>query len=218
MTGEAAMSTATMPILFVDPREAKEARDRFVTNGGNCDPRFTEVWEGVEVVPPIPNNEHQELVTNLMVPLYDSIRMPGLGKVYPGVNVSDRASGWTHNYRGPDLVVYLNNGSAVNHGTHWQGGPDFLVEILSPGERPYDKFDFYAKVNTREVMLVFRDPWAVELHRLQAGRLVLAGRSDDANPTAVASSVLPLTFQLRTGAPRPVIEVVHTATGKMWTA
>jgi Uma2 family endonuclease len=212
------MSALTMPIMFVDPGEAREARERFVLNGGNCDPRFTEVWEGVEVVPPMPNEEHQEFVVGLIVPIHMAIKTAGLGRVYPGVNVSDRAGGWTHNYRGPDVVVYLNGNPAVNHGTHFEGGPDFLAEILSPGEGAYDKFDFYAKVNTREVMLVFRDPWAVELHQLQNGRFALLGRSDEANPVAVPSAVLPLAFRLVPGTPRPTIEVAHTGTGQTWKA
>ena len=31
----------------------------------------------------------------------------GLGKVRPGVNLSDRNEGWIHNYRGPDVVAFL---------------------------------------------------------------------------------------------------------------
>jgi hypothetical protein len=89
-----------------------------------------------------------------------------------------------------------------------------LVEIISPGEKPYDKFDFYAQVNTREVLIINRGPWAIELHQLRGGKLVLAGRSDLANPAVLASSVLPLTFRLVAGQARPRIEVVHPPTGR----
>ena len=38
------------------------------------------------------------------------------------------------------------------------------------------------------------------------------------NPAVLASRVLPLTFQLRDATPRPIIHIVHTATGQTWTA
>src|SRR5437870_1624529 len=118
------------------------------------------------------------------------------------------------NFRGPDIVLYLPNNPATNHDTHWLGGPDFLVEIISPGDLAWDKLDFYAKVNTREVLIVDRDPWALELYQLRSGKMKLAGRSDLANPAVLPSSVLPLTFQLRPGSPRPVIHVAHTSNGQ----
>ena len=207
-----------MAIMFLDPKEVEEIRGRYVTNGGNCDPRFTEFWDGVEVVSPIPNNEHQELVLNLMVPLYDTVRTTGLGRVFPGVNVSDRAGQWEHNYRGPDVVVYLDTNPAVDHGTHWQGGPDFLIEIASPGEDPRAKFDFYAKVKTREALIVNRDPWSIELHRLRGKKFVLVGTSELPKSAVLKSHVVPLTFRLVPGKKRPSIEVVHPATGKRWAA
>ena len=207
-----------MPILLLDPDEAQAVRAEYVTNGGTTDERFTEVWEGVEVVPPLPNDDHQDVVMGVSAALYNAIQVPGLGKVRPGVNVGDRVAGWTHNYRGPDVVAYLTANPAVNHGEFWHGGPDLLVEVLSRGEDPYAKFDFYAKVNTREMLLVFHETWYLELHRLESGRLVPAGRSDVTTPAAVPSAVLPLTFRLKSAATRPVIEVTHTATGQVWTA
>lgn len=207
-----------MAITVLDPDEARAVRASLVGTGGTTDERFTEVWDGVEVVPPLPNDDHQDLVAGLTTALYQAIQTPGHGKVRPGVNVSDRAAGWTHNFRGPDVVAYLNTNPAVNHGEFWQGGPDLAVEVLSRGEGPYDKFDFYAKVTTREVLLVFRNPWSLELHQLRDGRMVLAGRSELPAPAVVASTALPLSFQLRQGAVRPVIEVTHTGTGQVWTA
>jgi Uma2 family endonuclease len=165
-------------------------------------------------MPTLPNDEHQEIQGNLLVPLI----VLKLGKARPGVNVTDRHPDWKENYRCPDVVVYLDGNPAVNHGTHWLGGPDFLVEIISPADVARDKFDFYAMVSTREVLIVGRDPWALELYQLAAGTLQPAGRSDLANPAVLASGVLPLTFQLQAGAPRPTILVTHTATGQTWTA
>jgi Uma2 family endonuclease len=180
--------------------------------------KWTEVWEGTTVMPALPNDEHQELQARLLFPLMAVIEYPGLGRVRPGVNVTDRHPNWKENYRGPDVVVYLNGNPARNHGTYWVGGPDFLVEIASPSEDPTAKNAFYESVNTREVLVVDRYPWAVELFQLRAGKLVSAGRSDPANPAVLASGTLPLTFQLRAGKPRPVVVVTHTGTGQTWTA
>lgn len=178
--------------------------------------RWDEVWEGVYVVPTLPNDEHQEIQLALGSLLFEVVQTGGLGKVRAGVNVTDRHPDWEDNFRGPDLVAYLNSSKAVNYGTHWLGGPDFLVEIISPREDPTAKFDFYASVKSREVLLVLRDPWAVELHQLRGKKLVRAGRSEVATGTVLTSGVVALSFRLVAGAVRPRIEVTHTATNKTW--
>ena len=121
------------------------------------------------------------------------------------------------NYRNPDVVVFLSGTAAVDHGTHYLGGPDFVVEVISPGEPPTAKFAFYAAVGTKEVLVVHRDPWRLELFALQDGRLELGGSSDLATPAVVASAALGLTFQLVPGPARPLIAVTHPATGRAWT-
>lgn len=200
-----------MPVLITDPELAKETREKRSSSDGD---KWNEVWDGVLVMPTLPNDEHQELQANLLLPL---LQMK-LGKVRAGVNVTDRHPDWKTNFRGPDVVVYLPGNPAVNHDTHWVGGPDFLVEITSPGEDPRQKLDFYAKVNTREVLIVDREPWSVELYWLQDGKLVSAGKSDVVTQSILASRVLPLTFQLRPGTPRPTIHISRTSSGQTWTA
>ena len=93
--------------------------------------------------------------------------------------------------------------------THWLGGPDFAVEILSPGDPAREKLDFYAKVNVRELLIIDRSPWQLDLYRLaeasaRLGRHVDAGRARRSRP-----EVLPLMFRLVPDEPRPTIEVVH---------
>jgi Uma2 family endonuclease len=139
----------------------------------------------------------------------------GLGKVRPNVNISDRDEGWTENYRGPDVAVFLHGTKAVNRKTHWVGGPDFAIEILSEGDRAREKLDFYAKVRVRELLLIDRDPWRLELYRLALRRLGLMGTSTPKEGKALPSRVLPLTFRLVADRPRPTIEVVN-ADGRRW--
>jgi Uma2 family endonuclease len=201
-------------VIIWDPLLAAEIRAKRA-----CVPasQYDEVWEGVYVVPPAPNNEHQDLLSELSFIFRIGADRGAGDRVLPGCNVSDRAAGWTENYREPDLAVFLAGTAAVNHGTHWQGGPDLAVEIVSPGERSRDKLPFYAAVGTREVLVIDRDPWQLELYRLAAGAMQLVGTSTPAAPTPVASAVLPLTFALAAGTPRPVVEVRHTD-GRTWTA
>jgi Uma2 family endonuclease len=204
-----------MPVMILDPSMEKRFRARRKRLGID---KWDEVWDGVLVVPPLPNNEHQTFVLDFCDAIRHVVDRSTGDSVLPGANVSDRKKGWKKNYRCPDVVVCLAGGRAEDCGTHWCGGPDFLVEIISPGEDPQLKFDFYAKVKTRELLIVERKPWAVELYQLRRSKLRLAGRSDLDNPSVLASGVLPLTFQLRAKKPRPTILVTHNETGQTWTA
>ncbi len=204
-----------MPVMIYDPvleQEIRTARD------GSEVQRRDEVWDGVLVVPPQANNEHQRIVMRLSAVFSSVIDWDAGDQVLPGTNVSDRDADWTKNYRDPDVAVYLVGNPAKDSNTHWVGGPDVAVEVVSPGEDPRLKLDFYAQVNTRELLIVERDPWAVEMYQLQSGKLVLVGTSDAANAAVLASGALPLTFQLLPGAPRPTIRIAHTASGQTWTA
>jgi hypothetical protein len=199
----------TMATLILDPRLEALYRSEFHD-------RFRECWEGIDTVPPMPNTEHMRFVSQLNSVFSSVIDWDAGDSCYPGANLSDRLVGWTQNYRCPDVLVYLTGNPAVNHGTHWVGGPDFLVEIISEGEDPHAKFAFYAAVNTREVLVVERDPWAVELFTLANGALVSAGRSEVSNGLLLTSAALGLTFKLVAGASRPRIEVTQPASGKCW--
>lgn len=204
-----------MPMMIYDPGLEKMIRAQRKRLGLD---KWDEVWDGVLVVGTMPNTQHQDIATELVYAFRTVVDRPAGDRVHPGANVSDRKKSWKKNYRCPDVVVCLAGGHATDCDTHWFGGPDFLVEIVSPGEDPQLKFDFYAKIKTRELLVVDRDPWAVELYQLRRGKLKLAGRSDEGNPGVIASAVLPLTFQLMKGQPRPNILVTHPATGQTWTA
>lgn len=204
-----------MPVLINDPMTADTIRQE---RAGLDSSRWDEVWEGVLVVPPIPNDDHQDVVQGVSSALYEAIQKSKKGLVRPGVNVSDRHPDWEDNYRCPDVVVYLFTNPAVNHNSHWTGGPDFLVEVISRGEDPYAKFDFYAHVHTHEILLVFRNPWALELHRLDGESYRLAARNELGDSTILTSETLPLTFQLSKTSTRPAILIRRTEDGREWDA
>jgi len=175
-----------------------------------------EVWEGVYRMSPLTDDEHQEVVGGIHAILYQVIQEAGLGKVRPGVNVSDRQRGWRINYRCPDVVVRLEGGRAEIRDTYWLGGPDFLVEVVSPDDETYEKLPFYQSIGTREVLLIDRKPWALVLYQLADGKLLETGRGTVDNGTKLESHVVPLAFRLLAGPSRPQIEVSHTANGQRW--
>jgi Uma2 family endonuclease len=178
--------------------------------------RRDEMWEGIYVVSPEANNEHEDIAWELSF-VFGAVRgeVSG-GKIRTGGNISDRVHEWHKNYRVPDVAVYLSANPAKNCKTHMVGGPDFAVEILSPGDLARKKLDFYAKVNTRELLIIDRNPWALELYRLTEGRLVLVGISTPDKPDFLTSEVLPLTFRLAPGEGRPTLELTRADGGQTW--
>jgi len=177
-----------------------------------------EVWEGVYVVSPNPNNEHQALIRRLTTAFDVSVDMPGLGQSFPGANVSDRDTDWEQNYRIPDLAVFLAGNPAQNRETHWFGGPDFAIEVVSSGDRSRSKLDFYSTIGVRELLIIDRAPWALELYRLQRERLQFVGRSTIDEMLPLGSQVVPLTFRLVPGGARPRIEITHQDGVQHWLA
>ena len=134
--------------------------------------RKDEVWDGRYIIMTAPDNVHQEFVAELVFILTLVVKRAGLGNVYPGGNISDREEKWTSNYRVPDVTVFLNDNPAENRNTHWFGGPDLAIEIVSDNDKSRKKLDFYASVATRELLIVDRAPWQLELFRLIDGVLV----------------------------------------------
>lgn len=112
--------------------------------------------------------------------------------------------------------MFLKECKAVNHHTHWIGGPDWLAEVLSPDDKSRKKLDFYAKVGVCEILLIDRDPWAIELYQPQAEEMVLVGESSLERPDHLQSEVLPLTFCVVAGVGRPVVEVQHATDARKW--
>ncbi|HEY2881611.1 MAG TPA: Uma2 family endonuclease [Pirellulales bacterium] len=178
--------------------------------------RFDEVWEGVYMMSPLVDNEHQEIAMRLGAALRNALGWKSPFLICPGVNVSDREDQWEHNYRCPDVVVFAPDTKAKNLGTHWCGGPDFTVEITSPADRTREKFDFYAQVGVRELLIVDRSPWKLELYKLTSGQLRLEGTSALADGNRLISELLGVTLRLVAGPARPMIEVAHAATGQSW--
>ena len=202
-----------MAMLVLDNRVEKQVKAERQISGAD---RYDEVWDGVYVVSPLPDNEHQDVRTGLGIAIQNAVGFDGPVQIYAGVNVSDRIDLWLFNVRIPDVAVVFPGGAARDCKTHYCGGPDFCAEVTSPGDRSRDKLDFYAGIGVRELLVIDRDPWAQELYRLNRARLEPVGRSDLAKADALASAVVPVSFRLVPGTKRPAIEVVHRDGVQRW--
>ena len=203
-----------MSMLILDRDEAAHVQEKRHALGQD---QHDEVWDEEVIVMPLPNVEHQVLVQGLTFIIQSLYGWPCPHHICPGVNVSDRAFNWKANFRCLDVAVYLQGNPGVCYDSFWHGGPDFLVEIVSEDDRSREKLPFYASINTREVLIIDREPWCLELYQLQNGQLVNVGVSSLSQSTVLVSSVLPVTFCLVPGTTRPGIEVMQNGAGQKWT-
>jgi Uma2 family endonuclease len=170
--------------------------------------KYDEVWDGVYVMPPLANNPHQKLV-GFLTPIYHEV-VPQGGQVFPGANVSDRRKTWKENFRCPDLVVVLPGGRAVDCGTHWYGGPDFLTEIQRPGDETEEKIPFYASIKVRELLIIEHDTRQVRLLRHDGSQLVGVKATVLAGKKWLVGEVLPLAFRRFIYRGKPATEIRRT--------
>lgn len=217
------MATVSAPIIEANPLIVAFAASEFdvwLKHRKECGgDRRDEVWDGVYVVIPIGNLEHQELISDLTVAFKMALIETAGVRVFPGCNVSDRAEDWTKNYRCPDVAVYLPGNPAQPREAYWLGGPDFAVEVVSRYDRAREKFDFYAKVGARELLFVDREPsWSLELYRRDGQEWRSVGTVTPESPESLVSDVLPVSFRLIEAPPRPQIEVARHGTDQHWLA
>lgn len=206
-----------MSLLVLDQDIARELRADRKARGID---QHDEVWEGVYVMSPIADNEHQEIVAGLTAAFYQVIGSSKAGSVFPGINVSDRIARWKKNFRSPDVVVILKSSSAENHGAFWTGPLDFVVEVMSRGDRSRKKLPFYSKIGVREALFVERNPWRLKLYRHDGAKLQLVGECDAAGAPPVGSEVLPFSFGLVAAEDqdRPLILLTHQSENRTWRA
>jgi hypothetical protein len=91
------------------------------------------------------------------------------------------------------------------------------VEIVSPFDKTREKLDFYSRLGTRELLIVDRDPWRLELYRQQAGTLAMVQKIAPGDTAFIESEVLPLRLHLVAGQSRPIIEIIASESGRSWT-
>lgn len=201
-----------MSIVVHDPSLAKRLLDERKASGGD---RYDEVWEGVYMLSPMAGNAHQRVVLRLARVLQDVVEPDDAGEVFAGVNLSDRWDDWEEDYRVPDIAVFLRRGGAEDLDSHWRGPADFLVEVTSPGDQTRERLPFYGRLGVRELLIVDRDPWGLEMYRVSRGKMRKAAQAG-LKEGEVRSAVLGLAFRLVASRPRARIEVKHLESGQSW--
>ncbi len=140
--------------------------------------QWDEMWEGVLHMAPSPNRHHQDIEGSLESWLRKYWAEPNGCRVYHQINVSEPGT-WPNNYRIPDLVLLTPSRFHIDCNEYFDGGPDAVVEIHSPGDEAYDKLDFYAKLDVREVWIIDRDTKQSEMLELVGDEY--RARGPDAN-------------------------------------
>jgi Uma2 family endonuclease len=104
---------------------------------------FDEVWNGDYHMAPAPHPRHGMAMDELIALLRDPARARGLRGIAP-INV-----GTQENYRVPDYAYYRSTPTEtfVDH-------VEIVVEVVSPGDETYAKFDHYAAHRVGEIVCV----------------------------------------------------------------
>jgi Uma2 family endonuclease len=113
------------------------------------------------IMSPAPTEAHQRMVMFLSSEINNCVRKHKLGHVYPGpIDVELN----THQVYQPDIIFISNANKSIIHEKRIYGGPDLVIEILSPGTAKYDKnekFVAYQAAGVKEYWMVDVDvPWA----------------------------------------------------------
>ena len=148
-----------------------------------------EVVDG-EVIVAGPSVYHQTISGNINEPVRAFVRRNRLGRVlYSPVDVIVRRD--PLRVRQPNLL-FVSNERADIIGERIEGGPDMVVEIISPSNTRAEiesRLADYASLNVRECWLVYPQLHAVEVLRLEGGewrRAYIRGAGE-----RVESAVLP---------------------------
>ncbi len=134
-----------------------------------------ELLEGELIVVPSPTTYHQRISINLLVRLDSWVTSEKTGEVFCApydVVLSD------HDVLQPDLLYVSNQRSYIITADNIQGGPDLVVEILSPSTADRDlgyKRTLYARHGVDEYWVVDPDGNTIEVFRLTNGEFVRHG-------------------------------------------
>ena len=155
-----------------------------------------DILDGEMVMAPAPIFRHQVTSGNIYTPVCAFVTEQGLGVVaYSPVDVMIQTE--PLRTRQPD-VLYVGNENRHIIGEMVHGGPDLVIEILSPGNSRRDsesKLEDYASIAVKECWLVSPEAGTVEVLSLVDGawkRLSLRGLGDDVSSEVLADLELPV--------------------------
>ena len=157
--------------------------------------KWDEMWEGVLHMPPMPNRDHQDLEWAIETYLRVHWAARRGARVYHNINVAS-PGGWPSDYRIPDVVLLTPERFGIDRNEYFEGAPDVVVEIRSPGDESGEKLEFYARIGVPEVWIIDRDSKAPEIYALRSGQYTRQPAGADGWLLSAATGI-----ELRVGAP-----------------
>jgi Uma2 family endonuclease len=153
------MTTQTRLLTYEEYLNEPESKER------------REIVDGEVVMVAAPTLYHQTISVNILGPTHYFVTMQGLGRIWHApldVVVEQEPV----RVRQPDLLFVSNERSHILGDRMINGGPDLVMEILSPSNtRRYieSKLADYALIDVRECWLVSPEARTVEVLRLDGG-------------------------------------------------
>lgn len=130
--------------------------------------RFDEMWDGVLHMSPDPSRVHLDVLQQLAEILGQLARAAGL---YPGIGGFNLGES-EHDYRCPDGGLFRERSTAVRTST-----AALVLEIVSPDDDSWNKFDFFASHGVDEVLIVDPQKRSVDWFTLREGGYAQIERS-----------------------------------------
>jgi Uma2 family endonuclease len=146
--------------------------------------RFDEMWEGVLHMVPAPGLWHQRIGSRLHLFLGPILLQRGIEVLYETGVHEPGSQG--QNYRIPDLVFFPTDRPDLLSDRGIVGAPLVVLEVRSPDDETYDKFDFWAKLRVPEIVVISPESRQAEVYRLAGSRYV-ATSADDQKRVHVAT-------------------------------
>jgi len=150
-----------------------------------------ELIGGVHIVTPTAVIGHQRASGMLHWALFNYLRAHPIGEVFvdgTGVKLSE------HDAVIPDVTYVAHERSEIVGAQVLDGGPDLVVEVLSPSTRRRDegvKLRLYERHGAREAWLVDWEAREVAVHRRESGGLAPAAQLAEAAGDVLTTPLLP---------------------------
>ena len=146
--------------------------------------RFDELWDEVLHMVPPPSFLHQTLANKLHAFLAPRLLPRGI-EVYGETGVF-RPESRGRDYRIPDLAFFRPDQPGLVTERGLEGAPLVVLEIRSPDDETYEKFEFWAALGVPEVVTIEPATRGIELFRL-AGERFVATSADEQGRLHVAT-------------------------------
>ena len=156
-----------------------------------------EIVDGEVIMSAAPNIYHQRTIRRTFRPLDHFVADHGLGEIFfAPVDVIVRME--PLRVRQPDLLFISNERATIIQEDRVHGGPDLVVEILSPSNSRADvesKLSDYARIAVRECWLVAPQGRTVETLQLDGGewnRISIRGLGETVETVVLIGLELPV--------------------------